>query len=142
MKRTQFEFLQDYTLKNGLKVKKGEVLSARKSGTASKPRWMFEWYEGIDAQKEAEGEGVFSIYESEIDKIAKQVTSGLKRIKDEPVKTTDTKTTDTKKVDNVNPTGETIVKKTPFFKNPTNVLLLALGMVGAGFGIYFFTKKK
>ena len=137
MKRTQFEFLQDYTTKNGLKVKKGEVLSARKGGTKSKPRWMFEWYEGIDAQKEAEGEGVFSIYESEIDKIAKQVTSGLKRIK-EPVKTPETKNVGS----NVNPTGDTTVKKTPFFKNPTNVLLLALGIVGAGFGIYFFTKKK
>ena len=79
----RFEFIDDYSSKQGFRVKKGEVLSAYYSKASRNPRWMFEWYEGIDKDKAESGDGTFSVFESEMASYLKETTAPVKRIKEE-----------------------------------------------------------
>ena len=133
----RFEFIDDFASKSGLRVQKGEVLSAYLSKSSKNPKWIFEWYEGIDKEKNESGEGVFSIFVSELKDYAKETTNPVKRIKAEEKQQEIIPSSDQ------NPTNvaNNNTKKS-FFQKPTNLILLALAISGAGLGIYFLTRKK
>jgi hypothetical protein len=133
----RFEFIDEYASKKGMRVQKGEVLSAYLSKSSKNPRWMFEWYEGVNKEKADSGEGLFSIFDSELKDYAKETTNPVKRIKAEEKQQEIIPSSDQ------NPTNVTNKKtKKSFFQKPINLILVALAISGAGVVIYLLTRKK
>ena len=133
----RFEFIDEYASKKGMRVQKGEVLSAYLSKSSKNPRWIFEWYEGIDKEKAESGEGLFSIFDSELKDYVKQTNNPVKRIKAEekPQEIIPSSDQSPTNVANKN-------TKKSFFQKPINIILVAIALSGVGLGIYLLTRKK
>lgn len=134
----RFEFIDDYSSKQGFRVKKGEVLSAYYSKGSSNPRWMFEWYEGIDKDKAESGDGTFSVFESEMASYIKETTAPVKRIKEEEKQGSIVPDSD---LSNRSASTTNNAKK-PFFKTTGGYVVIALVVAGLGFMAYKIIKKK